>query len=121
MKTLSTIIAVPLLAIASVQAYADDILPLNELGFVDAISFFNKNKLVELLGEPQQAIEVTDKRTGNAIGSIWHYAYLNTNEDGDYYKSTELDFIDDKVVNIIFSNSDIEETENVTSSKDITL
>lgn len=41
---------------------------------------------------------MTDDRSGEVIGVIWQYAYLNTNEEGDYYTATELDWIDDKVV-----------------------
>lgn len=119
MKTLIHAVALWFLAV-STPLFANDNLPLDELGFVDAIPAFSKEKLTELLGEPKQKIEVTDDRTGQIIGLIWHYEYLNTNEDGDYYKSTELDLIDDKVVNIIFSNSDVDEIETAASTMECT-
>jgi len=31
---------------------------------------------------------------------------LNTDEKGDYYQTTELDFINDKVVMVVFMNND---------------
>jgi hypothetical protein len=115
MKALNHAVAALFLA-ASTQLYANENLPLDELGFVDAVPSFSKEKLTELLGEPKEKIEVTDDHTGQIIGLIWHYEYLNTNEDGDYYKSTELDLIDDKVVNIIFSNADGDSMETAAST-----
>jgi hypothetical protein len=34
------------------------------------------------------------------------YHYINTAADGTYYETTELDFIDDKVVMVAFLNND---------------
>jgi hypothetical protein len=90
-------------------------IPLDEHGFVDAVPYLSKGRIVEQLGEPARAIDLTDEN-GAVYATIWHYHFLNTSDEGDYYKTTELDFIGDRVVNIIFSNSDVEETESVAVS-----
>lgn len=94
-----------MLLLTSLCANAESI-PLDEKGFVDAIPKLAPQQVVELLGEPAESITVTDDRSGEVIGVIWNYAYLNTNEEGDYYSATELDWVDDKVVNIVFSNGE---------------
>jgi hypothetical protein len=38
------------------------------------------------------------------VASIWQYHFINTAADGTYYETTELDFIDDKVVMVAFMN-----------------
>jgi hypothetical protein len=40
------------------------------------------------------------------VASIWQYDYINTDEKGEYYKHTELDFVDNKVVTVVFMNTD---------------
>lgn len=94
-----------LLLAASIGAHAEAI-PLDEHDFVDAIPKLAPQQVVDLLGEPAESITVTDDRSGNVIGVIWNYTYLNTNDEGDYYSTTELDWVDDKVVNIVFSNGE---------------
>jgi hypothetical protein len=85
-------------------AYADGGLPLDETNFVEAVQNLTKEKIVELLGQPTTAIEVKDQRTGELVGYAWDYDHLNTSDTGDYYKTTELDLVDDRVVTIVFSN-----------------
>jgi hypothetical protein len=106
------LVALPLLLLPA-AVYADDALPLDEANFVEAIKDLPKAKIVELLGEPASAIEVKDHRTGELIGYAWNYNYLNTSDDGKYYKSTELDLVGDRVVTIVFSNGkDSDNTDN---------
>lgn len=81
-------------------------IPTEEKAFVDVINKFNKQKIVELLGEPARAEDVKIKGSGKVAASIWHYHNINTAEDGSYYPTTELDFIDDKVVTVVFLNND---------------
>jgi hypothetical protein len=81
-------------------------LPTDEKAFVDAIGKLNKAKIVELLGEPAKAEDVKLKDSGRVVASIWHYHYINTSADGEYYQTTELDFIDDKVNVVVFLNND---------------
>jgi hypothetical protein len=87
-------------------AQAAHTLPTTEKAFVDAINKFDKTTIVEQLGEPATADDVRLKGTNKVVASIWHYHFINTNEDGTYYQTTELDFVDDKVVQVVFLNND---------------
>lgn len=80
-------------------------IPTNEKDFVALINGFDKEKIVAQLGEPSK-IEDVQSSSGKAFASIWQYHYLNTDEKGEYYQTTELDFIDDKVVMVVFMNND---------------
>lgn len=79
-------------------------LPTDEKGFVAAIKQFDKKTIVENLGEPAKAEDVRIKGTDKIVASIWEYHYINTGENGEYFPITELDFIDDKVVQVVFIN-----------------
>lgn len=81
-------------------------LPTEEKAFVDAVGKLNKSKIVELLGEPAKSEDVKLKDSGRVVASIWHYHYINTSANGEYYQTTELDFIDDKVNVVVFLNND---------------
>ena len=81
-------------------------IPTEEKAFVAVINQFNKAKIVELLGEPARADDVKVKGSGKVVASIWHYHNINTDDKGVYYPTTELDFVDDKVVQVVFLNND---------------
>jgi hypothetical protein len=80
-------------------------LPTDEKAFVDAIKQYDKKTIVENLGEPAKAEDVRIKGTDKVVASIWEYHYINTGENGKYFPITELDFIDDKVVQVVFINN----------------
>lgn len=81
-------------------------IPTEEKAFVKVINQFDKAKIVQLLGEPAKSDDVKLKTSGKIVASIWHYHNINTDENGVYYPTTELDFVDDKVVQVIFLNND---------------
>lgn len=81
-------------------------IPTLERDFVKAISGFDKSKIIAQFGEPAKSDDVKIKGTGKVVASIWQYHYINTAPDGAYYETTELDFIDDKVVQVVFINND---------------
>ena len=81
-------------------------LPTAEKAFVDAINKFDKKKIVAQLGEPAKADDVRLKDSDTVVASIWQYHNINTAEDGSFYPTTELDFVDDKVVQVVFLNND---------------
>ena len=81
-------------------------IPIQEKEFVNAINGFNKAKIVAQFGEPAKADDVKIKGTQKVVASIWQYHFINTAPDGSYYPTTELDFIDDKVVTVVFLNND---------------
>jgi len=81
-------------------------LPLEEKAFVLAIEKLNREEIVKELGEPAKADDVKVKGTNKVVASIWHYHNINIDENGKYYETTELDFIDDNVVQVVFLNND---------------
>jgi hypothetical protein len=93
-------------SLSGVAMAGGDEIPLSEHEFVAHIQTANKAQIIEHLGEPARAVDVKDDETGEVMGSIWHYHYLNTAVNGDYYKTTELDFVGDQVVTVVFSTMD---------------
>lgn len=85
---------------------AEKSLPKAEKDFVKAIENFDKKAIVAQLGEPAKADDVKIRGSNRIVASIWHYHNINTDENGAYYETTELDFIDDKVVQVVFLNND---------------
>jgi len=81
-------------------------IPAFERDFVNAINGFNKAGIIAQFGEPAKADDVKIKGTNKVVASIWQYHFINTAADGTYYETTELDFIDDKVVTVVFLNND---------------
>jgi hypothetical protein len=81
-------------------------IPTLERDFVNAISGFDKAKIIAQFGEPAKSDDVKIKGTGKVVASIWQYHFINTTPDGAYYETTELDFINDKVVQVVFINND---------------
>jgi hypothetical protein len=82
------------------------IIPTEELAFVDIINQFDKKSIIAQLGEPAKADDVKIKGSNKIVASIWHYHYINTDGNGHYYQTTELDFIEGKVVQVVFINND---------------
>ena len=81
-------------------------IPTLEKDFVNSINKFSKEQIIAQFGEPAKADDVKIKSTGKVVASIWQYHFINTAEDGSYYQTTELDFIDGKVVMVAFLNND---------------
>jgi len=81
-------------------------IPTLEQDFVNSINKFSKEQIIAQFGEPAKADDVKVKTTGKIVASIWQYHFINTAADGTYYETTELDFIDDKVVMVAFMNND---------------
>jgi len=87
-------------------------IPTVEKDFIDAINGFDKAQIIAQFGEPAKADDVKVKGTGKIVASIWQYHFINTSPDGSYYETTELDFIDDKVVAVVFLNNDGSDIDN---------
>ncbi|MGZ8257619.1 MAG: hypothetical protein ACXWTR_00415 [Methylotenera sp.] len=93
-------------------AIADEIssnqpeIPTSEIDFVRAVNGLDKARIIEQFGEPAKADDVKIKGSDQVVASIWQYHFINTSADGAYYETTELDFIDDKVVSVVFMNND---------------
>lgn len=88
-------------------------IPTAERDFVMSIDKFEKSAILEQLGEPSKRTDIKSPSTGEIVASIWHYHYINTaDEGGDYYPTTELDFVGDKVVMVVFMNHEGEEIKS---------
>lgn len=81
-------------------------IPTSEKEFVEHIKTVDKEQILEQFGEPSIRDDVVTP-DGEVVASVWHYRYLNTDDSGAYYKTTELDFVDDKVVMVVFMNHDV--------------
>ncbi len=92
-------------------------IPTEEKAFAAVINQFNKQKIVELLGEPAKANDIKAKGSAKVVASIWHYHNINTDENGTYYPTTELDFVEDKVVQVVFLNNGSSEANDGASKK----
>lgn len=93
-------------AVADEAVSAKTAIPTMEQDFVKSINRFSKAQIIEQFGEPAKADDVKVKGTGKVVASIWLYHFINTADDGSYYETTELDFIDDKVVMVAFLKND---------------
>ncbi len=108
------LLAVLLSSVLSTAAFADDAktaplpsdIPTTEKAFVSVINRYDQAKIIAQLGEPAKADDIKLKDSGKVVASIWQYHNINTAEDGSYYQTTELDFIDGKVVQVVFLNND---------------
>jgi hypothetical protein len=88
-------------------------IPTGEKEFVEVINNVDKQQLIEQFGEPSIRDDMAGP-DGEIIASVWHYRYLNTDENGEYYKTTELDFLQDKVVMVVFMNHEVEAADEQT-------
>lgn len=113
MKTLIALLMVSF-AGSAVAATVDSI-PENEKEFVAAIQSATKSEIAELLGDPAYSHDIRNAE-GDLIGAIWHYHFITTADDGEYYKTTELDFVGDRVVTVVLANDD--ETEAIAAPCD---
>lgn len=80
-------------------------IPTVEKEFVDAMNAgVEKAKIIAQFGEPAKKDDIED--AGKIVASIWQYHNINTTPEGKTYETTELDFVDDKVVMVVFMNHD---------------
>lgn len=104
-----TLVALLFLATSGLTLAGDYTLPTSEQAFLDEIPTVDKTVILELLGDPSRTTDILDRDTGEIVGVVWQYHYVNTSADGDYYKTTELDFVGDHVVTVVFSNNDYDD------------
>lgn len=91
-------------------------IPTTEKEFANAINSFTKEEIIAQLGEPARSEDVKLKDSDKVVASIWYYHNINTAPDGSYYPTTELDFIDDKVVQVVYMNNDGSEAQEMEKS-----
>jgi hypothetical protein len=93
--------------------------PMAERPFVTLIEKLKKAEIIALLGEPSKADDVKLKDSGRIVASIWHYHDINFDQDGKIYPTTELDIVDDKVMQIVFLNNDGSEPDAEAKTYDL--
>jgi len=84
-------------------------IPTTETEFVQVIHNFDKSRIIQQFGQPSKQDDVVLSKDGKSTASIWQYHNLITNAEGTFYQTTELDFIDDNVVMVVFMNNDGED------------
>ena len=84
-------------------------IPTSEKEFVAIINQYDKAKIIEQFGEPAKREDMKIASSGEIVASIWQYHFINTNAEGAYYETTELEFLGDKVVMVVFMNHDGQE------------
>ncbi|MCX7628469.1 MAG: hypothetical protein N2Z69_08690 [Methylophilaceae bacterium] len=104
--------ALILLATSSVALAEIETIPTDETAFLETIPHVAPSKVVELLGEPEKTITIRDEDSGEEIGAIVYYRYLNTNSEGEYYKTTELDYLRGRLMMVVFSNTELETADD---------
>lgn len=90
-----------------------DSIPEREPDFVTAVQYLNQEEIAELLGEPAYQYDIRNNE-GDVVGTIWHYHRVTTADDGQYYKTTELDFVGGRLVTVVLINTDDTEVDDNT-------
>ena len=105
-------IAISILLLSlSALAFADEKLSTAEHDFISQIYNLEKSKIVEQLGQPSKMDNIKDNDE-KIIAAVWQYHNINTDTNGKYYETTELEFLDDKVVMVVFMNNDGSDPNN---------
>ena len=114
------LLAMLLITSPKLFAYETDInkdsLPVDEKSFIEVIKHFNKNEILKVLGEPASKEDIKVKSSSEILGSVWQYHRINTSADGNYYPTTELDFLDEFVETVVFINDNGESSKSPSQS-----
>ena len=108
-------------------AYADDLqpdtenpiieeMPTDYLEFANVIGLLKPEEIIGLIGEPAKKLDLKMKSSNEVIASSWYYHNLNTDGNGNYFPTTELDIIDGYVESVVFLN-DVDENSNFEGKK----
>ena len=108
-------------------AYADDHQPETEnpiieemptdyLEFANVIGLLKPEEIIGLIGEPAKKLDLKMKSSNEVIASSLYYHNLNTDGNGNYFPTTELDIIDGYVESVVFLN-DVDENSNFEGKK----
>ena len=72
--------------------------------FVSVIGLLTPEEIVSIIGDPAKKLDLKMKSSNEVIASTWYYHNLNTDENGKYFPTTELDIIDGYVESVVFMN-----------------
>ena len=93
-----------------------DEIPTDYLEFADVIGLLTPEEIIELIGEPAKKLDLKMKSSNEVIASSWYYHNLNTDENGNFFPTTELDIIDGYVESVVFLNN-VDENSNFEGKK----
>ena len=91
-------------------------MPTDYLEFANVIGLFKPEEIIGLIGEPAKKLDLKMKSSNEVIASSWYYHNLNTDGNGNYFPTTELDIIDGYVESVVFLN-DVDENSNFEGKK----
>ena len=91
-------------------------MPTDYLEFANVIGLFKPEEIISLIGEPAKKLDLKMKSSDEVIASSWYYHNLNTDGNGNYFPTTELDIIDGFVESVVFLN-DVDENSNLEGKK----
>ena len=93
-----------------------DEMPTDYLEFANVIGLLTPEEIIGLIGEPAKKLDLKMKSSDEVIASSWYYHNLNTDGDGNYFPTTELDIIDGYVESVVFLNN-VDESSNFEGKK----
>ena len=91
-------------------------MPTDYLEFANVIGLLKPEEIIGLIGEPAKKLDLKMKSSNEVIASSWYYHNLNTDGNGNYFPTTELDIIDGYVKSVVFLN-DVDENSNFEGKK----
>ena len=91
-------------------------MPTDYLEFANVIGLLKPEEIIDLIGEPAKKLDLKMKSSNEVIASSWYYHNLNTDGNGNYFPTTELDIIDGYVESVVFLN-DVDENSNFEGKK----
>ena len=91
-------------------------LPTLDTKFVELIGILTPDEIIKILGEPAKKIELKMKSSNDVIARTWYYHNINTDENGNYFPTTELDIVDGYVESVVFMN-EVDETTTIEAKK----
>ena len=91
-------------------------MPTDYLEFANVIGLLKPDEIIGLIGEPAKKLDLKMKSSNEVIASSWYYHNLNTDGNGNYFPTTELDIIDGYVESVVFLN-DVDENSNFEGKK----
>ena len=91
-------------------------LPTLDVRFVEKIGILTTDEILNILGEPVKRIELKMKSSNDVIARTWYYHNINTDENGNYFPTTELDIVDGYVESVVFMN-EVDETTTIEAKK----
>jgi hypothetical protein len=91
-------------------------LPTMDIRFVEKIGILTPDEIIMILGEPAKRIELKMKSSNDVIARTWYYHNINTDENGNYFPTTELDIVDGYVESVVFMN-EVDETTIIEAKK----